>query len=123
MRNIVCDPQLVGVWNHFEEMYVINPKEIIIQVLRLDNIPFAMQTDYIRLTAITYQSFGLDATKNSSRFSGARHSENLVFRVNLPQILLKNLIIRQYYCVFHLRFENKFIPTKLQRTQKRMIFL
>ena len=30
------------------------------QALRLDAIPFASQTDYIRLTAITYQSFGLD---------------------------------------------------------------
>ena len=60
MRSIVCNPQLVAVCNHFEEMYVINPKERNIQVLRLDDIPFATQTDYIRLTAITYQSFGLD---------------------------------------------------------------
>ena len=30
------------------------------QALRLDAIPFASQTDYIRLTAITCQSFGLD---------------------------------------------------------------
>ena len=43
--------------------YVINPKERNIQVLRLDDIPFALQTYYIRLTAITYQSFGLDKNK------------------------------------------------------------
>ena len=49
--------------NPFEERYVINPKERNIQVLRLDDIPFALQTDYIRLTAITYQSFGLDKNK------------------------------------------------------------
>ena len=57
--------------NHFrKKMYVIhrrwnviNSKERNIQVLRLDDIPFAMQTDYIRLTAITYQSFGLDKNK------------------------------------------------------------
>ena len=42
---------------------VINPRERNIQVLRLDDIPFARQTDYIRLTAITYQSFGLDKNK------------------------------------------------------------
>ncbi len=30
------------------------------QGLRLDDIPFAKRMDYIRLTAITYQSFGLD---------------------------------------------------------------
>ena len=42
---------------------VINPRERNIQVLRLDDIPFALQTDYIRLTAITYQSFGLDKNK------------------------------------------------------------
>ena len=58
--------------NHFEEMYVIhrrwyviNPKEKNIQVLRLDDIPFALQTDYIRLTAITYQYFGLDEKSRS----------------------------------------------------------
>ena len=45
--------------------YVINPKERNIQVLRLDDIPFALQTDYIRLTAITYQSFGLDKNKGT----------------------------------------------------------
>ena len=28
MRSIVCNPQLVAVCNHFEEMHVINPKEI-----------------------------------------------------------------------------------------------
>ena len=49
--------------NPFEERYVINPRERNIQVLRLDDIPFALQTDYIRLTAITYQSFGLDKNK------------------------------------------------------------
>ena len=56
--------------NHFEEMYVIhrrwyviNPKERNIQVLRLDDIQFALRTDYIRLAAITYQSFGLDKNK------------------------------------------------------------
>ena len=36
--------------------YVINPKERNIQRLRFDDIPFALQTDYIRLAAITYQS-------------------------------------------------------------------
>ena len=38
-----------------------------IQVLRLDDIPFAKRTDYIRLAAITYQSFGLD--KKRTKFS------------------------------------------------------
>ena len=70
MRSIVCNQQLVAVCNHFEERYVINPK-----VLRLDDIPFALQTDYIRLTAITYQSFGLDKNKalaeTSALFFGA----------------------------------------------------
>jgi len=28
MRSIVCNPQLVAECNHFEEMYVINPKKI-----------------------------------------------------------------------------------------------
>ena len=60
--------------NHFRQKmyiirnlfrYVINPKERNIQVLRLDNIPFALQPDYIRLTAITYQSFGLDKNKGT----------------------------------------------------------
>ena len=63
MRNVAC--------NHFrKQMYVIrrrwnviNQKERNIQVLRLDDIPLAMQTDYIHLTAITYQSFGLDKNK------------------------------------------------------------
>ncbi len=31
--------------------------------MRLDAIQFALQTDYIPLTRITYQAFGLDATK------------------------------------------------------------
>lgn len=31
--------------------------------MRIDDIPFAIQTDYIRLTAITYQSLGLDKNK------------------------------------------------------------
>ncbi len=33
------------------------------QALRLDDILFAKQTDYIRHAAITYQSFGLDKNK------------------------------------------------------------
>ena len=52
---------------------------------------------------------------------GARHNEKLVFGVNLLQSLLRSLIIRQYYCVFHLRFGNKCTPTKLLRTEKWMI--
>ena len=63
MRSIVCNPQLVAECNHHEVMYVINPKKRNIQALRLDDIPFAQQTDCIRLTAITYQSFGLDKNK------------------------------------------------------------
>ena len=63
--------KLVAVCNRFrKKMYVIhrrwnviNPKERNIQVLRLDDIPFAVQTDYIRLPAITYQSFELDKNK------------------------------------------------------------
>ena len=31
-----------------------------IQNLRFDDIPFARHTDYIRLAAITYQTFGLN---------------------------------------------------------------
>ena len=45
------------------------------QVLRLGAIPFAMQTGYIRLSAITYQSFGVDKNKalrkRSALFFGA----------------------------------------------------
>ena len=59
---------------------------------------------------------------NDQPNTSVRHSENLVFRVNLPQILLNSLIIRQYYCVFHLSFGNKFTPTKLLCTRKWMIF-
>ncbi len=47
MRSIVCYPQFVAVWNHFDEMYVINPKERNIQSICLNDIPFAQQTDYI----------------------------------------------------------------------------
>ena len=51
---------------------VINPKGRNIQVLRLDDIQFALRTDYIRLAAITYQSFGLDKKSRSEErdFSG-----------------------------------------------------
>ena len=52
MRSIVCNPQLVAVCNQSEGLNI--------QVLRLDDIQFAKRTDYIRLTAITYHSFGLD---------------------------------------------------------------
>ena len=72
MRSIVCNPQLVAVCNQHAVLdvihrrwYVINPKKRNIQDLRLDDIPFAKQTDYIRLTAITYQSFGLDKNKGT----------------------------------------------------------
>ena len=66
---------------------VINPRERNIQVLRLDDIPFALQTDYIRLTAITYQSFGLDKNKAlvlaSALFFGAPDmGNNLVVKVH-----------------------------------------
>ena len=36
------------------------------QGLHLDDIPFAKRMDYIRLTAITYQSFGLDKKQRTS---------------------------------------------------------
>ena len=66
MRSIVCNPQLVAECNHFrKKMYVINPKERNIQVLRLDDIQFAKRTDYIRLAAITYQSLGLDKKREA----------------------------------------------------------
>ena len=38
-----------------------------IQGLRLDAIQFAKRTDYIPLTRITYQAFGLDATKTKKQ--------------------------------------------------------
>ena len=44
---------------------VINPRERNIQVLPLDDRPVALQTEYIRLTAITHQSFGLDKNKGT----------------------------------------------------------
>ena len=62
-RSVVCNHgNAVNVIRNLLR-YVINPKERNIQVLRLDDIPCALQTDYIRLTAITYQSFGLDKNK------------------------------------------------------------
>lgn len=46
--------------------HVIISKKRNIQVLRLDDIPFAVQADYIRLTAIAYQSFGLHVEPDRS---------------------------------------------------------
>ena len=60
MRSIVCYPQLVAVCNHFEKNVCNQSEERNIQSSRFDDIQFAMRTDYIRLTAITYQSLGLD---------------------------------------------------------------
>ncbi len=62
--NILSYPtQLLVELNQCEALYVINPQERNIPSLSFDDIPFAQQTDYIRLTAITYQSFGLDKNK------------------------------------------------------------
>ena len=55
---------LSAVWNHHEVMYVINPKE---KCTCGDAIHAAR--DYIRLTAIPYQSFGLDRKKQVSRLA------------------------------------------------------
>ena len=66
---------------------VINPRERNIQVLRLDDIPFALQTDYIRLTAITYQSFGLDKNKALPKksFIFWRHHPDLNWGIKVLQ--------------------------------------
>ena len=62
MRSIACNPQLVAECNPPQVVY--NQSEgRNIQSLRFDNIQFARRTDYIRLSAITYQSFGLDKNK------------------------------------------------------------
>ena len=50
MRSIVCNPQLIAVCNQSEGN---TPTGDAIHATR----------DYIRLTAITYQSFGLDKNK------------------------------------------------------------
>ena len=63
--------------------------------MRLDDIPFAPQTDYIRLTAITYQSFGLDKkrdTQSSISFFGSLVQKRTVRK---PRILLKTMILDQ----------------------------
>ena len=49
-RSVGCNPTK-SVCNHHKVMYVINLKEINIQVLRLDDIPFAGQTNYILANA------------------------------------------------------------------------
>ena len=54
-RRCVCNP--------FEERYVINPKE---KYTCGDDMH--IPRDYIRLTAITYQSFGLDKKRRSRCF-------------------------------------------------------
>ena len=61
MRSIACNPQLVAVCNQHAVLDVIHRRVVCnqsegknIQSLCFDDIPFAMQTDYIRLTAITY---------------------------------------------------------------------
>ena len=71
-RSVACNPQLVAVCNHFEEIYVIhrrwyviNPKEKTYKSCDLMTYRLLEQTDYILLTAITYQSFGLDKKSRS----------------------------------------------------------
>ena len=64
MRSIVCNPQLVAECNP-PQVVCNQSEERNIQSSRFDDIQFAKRTDYIRLTAITYQSFGLDKKKTS----------------------------------------------------------
>ena len=66
MRSLVCNPQLVAECNHFEEMYVIHRRWYVINP-KEDTPGDAIHAtrDYIRLTAITYQSFGLDKNKGT----------------------------------------------------------
>jgi hypothetical protein len=46
-------------------MYVINPKEETYKAHALMTYSSQKQTDYIRLAAITYQSFGLDKKREA----------------------------------------------------------
>ena len=70
---------------------VINPRERNIQVLRLDDIPFALQTDYIRLTAITYQSFGLD--KNKALVSASALFFGVPEGIRTPDLLVRSQLL------------------------------
>ena len=64
-RSVVCNHgNAVNVIHR--RWYVIKPKKYI-QGIRLDAIQFAKRTDYIPLTRITYQVFGLDATKTKKQ--------------------------------------------------------
>ena len=70
--------------------------------MRLDDMPFARQTDYIRLTAITYQSFGLDKNKalaeTSALFFGTSHRFRYrhSFLKDIVVIFLQKLFFRNF---------------------------
>ena len=67
MRSIVCNPSKTK-WKHHEVMYVINPNRKNIQVLRLDDKPFASQTDYILAYARLHTNPSNWITKKERRF-------------------------------------------------------
>ena len=67
MRSIVCNPSKTE-WKHHEVMYVINPNRKNIQGLRLDDIPFASQTDYILAYARIHTNPSDWITKKERRF-------------------------------------------------------
>ena len=71
MRSIVCNPQLVAVCNHFEEMYVINPKEETYKA-------YALMTYRLQSKRITYAYRRLHA--NPSDWIKIRQSKDcLIF--------------------------------------------
>lgn len=74
MGRIVWNPQLVAEWNQHEVLdgihrrwHGINPKGRNIQSLRFDDIPFALQTDYI-LSYARYHTNPLDWIKKERSF-------------------------------------------------------
>ena len=80
---------------------VINPRERNIQVLRLDDIPFALQTDYIRLTAVTYQSFGLD--KNKALVSASAYFLSMDYKKDIFAVLAYDLELSHFLVKYRLR--------------------
>ena len=88
MRSITCNPQLVAVCNHFEEMYVIHRRWYVINPK--EDTPAVMP---YTLRVITYQSFGLDKKIDRSKpvdfFGGdyrARTCDPLLVRQMLSQL-------------------------------------
>ena len=72
--------------------------------MRLDDIPFAMQTDYIRLTAMTYQSFGLDKNKGTVEtvplfFGTFELNDTYEMYLKTEKFLISNRHIRKFLSI------------------------